>query len=48
MYLQLKYDFRQFDKAKKPRESEDKISELIDSFFILNEDGKVWSYDTSS
>ena len=40
----LRYDIRQFDKRKKPRECETEISKLIDSFFILNEEGKVWSY----
>ena len=39
MYLHSRYDIRQFDKAKKPRENEDEISNLIDSFFILNEEG---------
>ena len=42
-----RYDIRQFDKRKKPMESDDEISKLIDSFFILNEEGKVWSYKSS-
>ena len=29
---------------KKKRDSNDEISNLIVSFFILNEEGKVWSY----
>ena len=29
---------------QKKRDSNDEISNLIDSFFILNEEGKVWSY----
>ena len=29
----------------KPREINDDISELIDSFFIKNEDVKVWSFE---
>ena len=46
MYLQSRQDIRQFDKTKKPRESDDEISKLINSFFILNEEGKVWSYSS--
>ena len=41
------YDIRQFDKKIKPRENDDKISKLIDSFFILNEHGKVWTCKSS-
>ena len=29
------------------QQDEDEISKLIDSFFFLNEDGKVWSYNSS-
>ena len=46
MYLQSRQDIRQLDKAKKPRESDDEISKLIDSFFLKSEDGKVWSFET--
>ena len=47
MYLQSRYNIRQFDKWERPKQDEDEISKLIDSFFILNEDGKVWSYNSS-
>ena len=46
LYLQSRQDIRQLDKAKKPRDSDDKISKLIDSFFLKSEDGKVWSFET--
>ena len=46
MYLQSRQDIRQLDKAKKPRDSDDEISKLIHSFFLKNEDGKVWSFET--
>ena len=43
-YVQTRQDIRQLAKAKKPRESDDKISELIDSFFVKSEDGQIWSF----
>ena len=46
MFLQSRQDIRQLDKTKKPRESDDEISKKIDSFFLKNEDGKVWSFET--
>ena len=46
MYLQSRQDIRQFENSKKKRDNDDEISKLIDSFFILNEDGKVWSYSS--
>lgn len=48
MYLQSRQDIRQLDKAKKPRDSDDEISKLIDSFFLKSEDGKVWSFETET
>ena len=44
MYLQSRQNIRKFEKSRKKRDSNDEISNLIDSFFILNEEGKVWSY----
>ena len=46
MYLQSRQDIWQLDKAKKPRDSDDEISKLIDSFFLKSEDSKVWSFET--
>jgi hypothetical protein len=43
-YIQSRHDIRKFDKVKKSKKENDDISKLIDSFFILNEDGKVWSF----
>ena len=43
-YIQSRHDIRIFDKPKKSKKENDDISKLIDSFFILNEDGKVWSF----
>ena len=44
MYLQTRQDIRKFDKVMKSVELDDDVSKQIDSFFIKNEDGKVWSF----
>ena len=48
MYLQTRQDIRKFDKVPKSTEIDDDVSKLIDSFFIKNEDGKVWSFKEKS
>ena len=48
MYIQSRQDIRKLDKPKKPKERDDEISKVIDSFFIKNEDGKVWSFKTGA
>ena len=48
MYLQTRQDIRKFDKVLKTTESDDDVSKQIDSFFIKNEDGKVWSFKEKS
>ena len=48
MYLQTRQDIRKFDKVAKSTEIDDDVSKLIDSFFIKNEDGKVWSFKEKS
>ena len=48
MYLQTRQDIRKFDRIMKTTEPDDDVSRKIDSFFIKNEDGKVWSFKEKS
>ena len=45
MYLPTRHEIRQYQKASHTKDEEpNRISEKINSFFIVNEDGKKWSF----
>ena len=45
MYLPTRQEIRQYHKDSRPKDQEKNyISEKIDSFFIVQEDGKKWSF----
>ena len=45
MYLATRHEIRQCDKVSHTKDQEpNSISEKINSFFIVNEDGKKWSF----
>ena len=45
MYLLTRHEIRQYQKASHTKDEEpNSISKKINSFFIINEDGKKWSF----
>ena len=45
MYLPTRHEIRQYQKASHTKDEEpNSISKKINSFFIVNEDGKKWSF----
>ena len=44
MWLHTRQDIRQFDKHPEKSQKDNPLTQTIHDFFIINEDGKKWSF----
>ena len=44
MWLHTRQDIRQFDQQPKKKQEDNELTRKIHEFFIINEDGKKWSF----
>ena len=44
MWLHTRQDIRQFDQKPKKKQEDNDLTKEIHDFFIINEDGKKWSF----
>ena len=44
MWLHTRQDIRQFDKHSEKNQKDNYLTQIIHDFFIINEDGKKWSF----
>ena len=44
MWLHSRQDIRQFDKHQEKSQKDNHLTQIIHDFFIINEDGKKWSF----
>ena len=44
MWLHTRQDIRQFDKHSEKNQKDNHLTQTIHKFFIINEDGKKWSF----
>ena len=49
MWFQSRQDMREFEKASENKHDEnEEIAKTIHDFFIVIEDGKIWSFDAGN
>ena len=44
MWLHTRQDIRQFDQQPKKKQEDNELTRKIHAFFIINEDGKKWTF----